>query len=338
MQWNFSDEPGRPSASPPGGKPPAPPPPEASDSTSRDGGSRMTMQAEAAMISPPFTPERMRRQIIFDSAMHWLGVLVMVAGLIVLLSLAEGGGTLLTVLPVILVLAGWMMINLISARVSRELPRLSALIGDDPTLAEIQLAEHLRRRPLLRWVRLMLYHHLAMLRHRQRRFAESAAICRAVLDYRLGPARDARPHLLLMMAESTLECRDLGSAYGALNDLHRVRLNLVEAIQRLALQTRYELMAGYDEAVLQSRQQKVNLAELMPAPQCAAMHAMLAIAADRRRDEGLASWLWRRVELLATPEQFERFRVGDFGVGIVDAVKPMAQQHGPTGHDHRASA
>ncbi|MEX0655638.1 MAG: hypothetical protein WD534_13940 [Phycisphaeraceae bacterium] len=330
----LAQPPGREPADPPGANPPPPPPAEPQppdddqDMNNARAETAPPINLPSRMIVPPFDPGRMRRQIAIDSLLHWLAVLVVMAGLFVLLTVMDDGGSMLNVIPVVLVLLAWMMVNLISARVSRELPRLSATIADDPPTAERRLAEHLRRRPLLRWVRLMLYHRLAMLRHRQRRFAESAAICQAVLGYSMGPAREARAHLLLLLSEASLEEHDLGSAYGALSELHRMRLSLIEALQRLALQTRYELQAGYDDAVLHRREQKVQLAELMPAPQCSAVHAMLATAADRTHAASLAGWLWARVELLAAPEQLARLRSGEFGVELVDAMPPATPTDG----------
>lgn len=279
------------------------------------------VEASAASPVPAFAPGRLRRQLLFDMTLHWAAVVVVLGGLALLLGSAEQSSGL-HLLPVLLVFGGWMLMNLISARVTRELPQLTAMVAIDPELAERRLAEHLRRRPLVRWARLMLYHRLAMLRHRQRRFGEAAAICRAVLRHRLGPARDARAHLLLLFTESSLECRDIASAFGALSELNRTRLSLVESLQRLALQTRYELMGGHVEQAIDHSDRKVQLAEVMPAHQCGAMHAMLATAADRAQRAELAQGLWARAELLCPPELIERFRDGEFGVAVVEPDIP----------------
>lgn len=262
---------------------------------------------------PPFAPRTLESQLRWDAALRGLavaGVVVVLAAVMVL----EPGGSAVALAGMVLVVAGWLAVNVVSAKVSRELPRVAAMIEADPVAAEARLAEHMRRRPLMRWVRLMLYHRLAGLRHRQRRFAESAAICAAVLRHRLGPARQARAHLLLMLTEAALECGDLHAAYGALSELFRTRLTLLEALQRLALQTRYEVMAGHPAAAVQQAQRKAHLAELMPTPQCGALHAMLATAAVQAKQHDLATWLWGRAQLLCTPEQLEELGVAEMRV------------------------
>lgn len=277
---------------------------------------------------PPFTGARLERELNRDVALRW--GMVAVAVVVFLVVTAAGAGTMATTVVALgLIVAAWLLLNVNSARISRDLPELTPMIESQPAYAEDRLARHLRAKPLMTWVRLMLYHRLAGLRHRQRRFEESLAIAAAVLQRqrRLGPAREARAHLLLMLAEAAMERRDLISAYHALLQLHYTRLSLVEALQRLALQTRYEVMCGYHQRALHRRDQKVQLAELMPAAQCGAVHAILATAATHTRQEGLAHWLWRRAELLCTAEQLSELKTGGFSIGIVDSARPHETTH-----------
>ena len=272
--------------------------------------------AERYKTVRPFRGARLERELLADAVLRWALVLVAALGFVVVLSFGVGVTTA-AVVALGLVVAVWLLLNLTSARISRDLPRLGAMIEAEPALAEDHLARHLRARPLLAWVRLMLYHRLAGLRHRQQRYEESLAICAAVLPHHLGPARDARGHLLLMLVEAALERRDLISAYHGLLELHGTRLSLVEALQRLALQTRYEVLCGHHDHALWRAAEKVQLAELMPAAQCGAVHAILATAATHTRQEQLAHWLWQRTELLCTPEQVRQLRAGGSGIGIV---------------------
>ena len=53
--------------------------------------------------------------------------------------------------------------------------------------AEEHIAEALKSFSLFRNVKLRSLHHLAMLRHAQRRFGETAMLCQALLSERLGP-------------------------------------------------------------------------------------------------------------------------------------------------------
>jgi hypothetical protein len=288
-----------------------------------DAGSAATPQDHPAHAQPalgPFSAARLRWQMISDRLLR-AAVTVGVLGVLLIVTAPAGGGTglswLSVVLAVALVLGAWMMLNGISARTSVQLPRLTAMIESDPAEAEAELAWHLKRKPLMGWVRLLLYHRLALLRHAQERYDEAAAICHTVLTYRLGPAEPTRRHLLLLLAEAHLERSDVHGAYPPLAMLYHQSLSLMESMQRLALQTRYELLAGYADRALWQHVRKRHLAELMPAAHCAAMHAMLATAARQAQQHRLSDWLWRRVRLLASPKQAAQFEAGRFTVKLV---------------------
>ena len=78
-----------------------------------------------------------------------------------------------------------MMIN---SKVVQQLPAIAMMIGQDLDQAERHIAIAMRKKPLQNWVRLSLYHQLAVIRHQQRRFDEVAVICHTVLGYDLGPS------------------------------------------------------------------------------------------------------------------------------------------------------
>lgn len=266
----------------------------------------------------PFSQGRLDWQLQRDGMM----LVAALGALVLLIAWAAGGGLVHPAAPVVaglLVVGCWVGITLITARVLRQLPGLTVKIHGDPEAAAAELAELMERRPLHRWVRLALYHRMAALRHRQGRYAEAAAICRSVLGHGLGPGEAGRGHLLLMLAESSLACGDLFGAWAALSGMQQVRLSLSEALQRLVIQTRYELMIGADAQVLWALEQKVQLAELMPAEQGAVVHLMMAQGASRmgRGWEQTASWLWRRASLLATGRQLELMTAGRQVVGPV---------------------
>ena len=251
---------------------------------------------------PAAQPGSLRRQIMLDNAIRAVALLALVAAL-ALGSAWDGVSSNLMTIITVLVAAGWLAMSTISAKAWRQIPHITQLLDQDPAAAQEEIAAALRRFPLQRSVRLLLFHRLAVLCYRQRRFAETAAICQAVLTHRLGSARAVRGHLLLMLAEARLETGDMHGAYAALLELHRGRLSLAESLQRLALQTRYEVACGYHMSALENLPRKVQLIELMPGPQCGLMHDLLAIAATHARQDTLAAWLRSRAELLCTPEQ-----------------------------------
>jgi hypothetical protein len=279
-----------------------------------DGRDAANKVAEAPALV--FSPERFDREFLVDAVLRH-GVVVVAVLAFMGLVVFDQAGTTAGLAVVMLLVIGWIAVSTISAGVWRALPGVTVLIGRDPGAAEAVLAGLMKRRPVMRWVRLMLYHRLAAIRHRQHRFAESAAICRAVLSRPLGPARRQRGSLLLMLAEASLQSRDPHGAYTALAELHGVPLGLAERLQRLTIQTRYEVLMGHDRAAMNGIRDKLLMAELMPAEHCGAMHAMLTASAKRTGKDELADWLWRRSELLCGREQLDRLVRGAFAIGVV---------------------
>ncbi len=265
-------------------------------------------QGEGEPITcPVFVPSTLQRQVVIDNLIWWpfrIAFMFMIMAIVILGMLQSEQSQWLPLFFVFCAL-GWIVVSIKSAKIAQQLPQLTELLDADPEQAETALARALGAKPLQRGVRLLLYHRLAMLRRRQQRFGETAAICQAVLAYPLGSAAGVRGHLLLMACESMLQCNDLWGAWSSLATLHKCKLNLIETMQLLALQTRYEVSAGYHAAALERLDQKIATAELMPAPQCGAMHAMLAAAARHCKREQTADWLGRRAELLCPPDQMQ---------------------------------
>jgi len=281
--------------------------------------------APQRVVVEPFEPRRFAWQIQRDLLMR-IGVGVAAIGVLVALAVFDAGGSAISLAATVMVVVGWVSVSVISARVMRELPEVTALVDADPEQAEAGLSRLLARKPLMRWVRLALYHRLAAVRHHQGRFAECGAICRSVLSHRLGPAEASRSHLLLLLAEASLAAGDMLGAHAALSSLHATRMSLTEALQKLALQTRYEAAIGADDATMWALEHKVALVELMPAPQCGAVHVLLAQSADRLGLADTAQWLWARARLLCGPEVFEALRQGQPGIGVVGGVPEYADE------------
>ena len=69
---------------------------------------------------------------------------------------------------------------------------------------------------LFRTVKLLSLHHLAVLRHAQRRWRDSAMLSQALLRQRLGSLQGVSRSSRLMLADSLLELGDLRGAHEAL--------------------------------------------------------------------------------------------------------------------------
>jgi hypothetical protein len=108
-----------------------------------------------------------------------------------------------------------------------------------------------------------------------------------------------------MLTESQLARGDAYGAYMSLTALSHQNLSLTHSLQKLALQTRYLLMVGYDEAALADLPGKVKMAELMPPLQCGALHVLFYVAAARSGQTPQADWLNERSRLLLSEKQYD---------------------------------
>ncbi|WP_145079671.1 hypothetical protein [Poriferisphaera corsica] len=273
-----------------------------------------------------FSEEELAKQLKVDGLLRW-GSLAILGGVFVWFLLfgpsgqGENGGSGFegSGLLMVLLIVGWFMLNSVNARTGRELGQISGLVDRDPGRVMVWAGMALKRKPLLKWVRLMIYHRLAMVRHRQGHYVESAAICRGVLKHGLGPAEGSRGHLLLIWAEASIELRDMTGAYEALRQLHGMRLSLLEGLQRLCLQIRYEVIVGNDAAAVGNLDNKLEMLELLPAAQCGVVHRLLAVAAERIGEAEMAEYLNKRARLLCTEKQLE-------GLGMSVVNRPLSRE------------
>lgn len=229
--------------------------------------------------------------------------------------LAAGAFAAFIVLPVVapkadrtvaLVVIGgvWLALSYTSAKGSRLSALSPALIASGQfEEAEEQIDQALRSFSLYRSAKLQSLHHLALLRHAQRRWQESALLCRELLGQRLGALQGLSKPSRLLLADSMLELGDLRGAYEALAGLYSQRLSLSETLKLLTVQVDYEARVGAWGAMVNGVMSRVQLAELMSAGTAARTQALLALGARHGGRADLSDWLRRRAELLADPSQ-----------------------------------
>ncbi len=92
---------------------------------------------------------------------------------------------------------------------------------------------------------------------------------------------------------------------------------VIDLLQLLPLQTRYEMACGHTAVALRQVRKKLSLIELLPAAECGALHVLLSIAARRQKRPELASWLMRRAELLCTPQQYAALTAANSDGGVL---------------------
>jgi hypothetical protein len=214
-------------------------------------------------------------------------------------------------LVILLVAAIWVVAGMKGAQGTRaavEWPTLIATGRYDE--AEKQIEQALGSFATFSSVKLLGLHHLALLRHAQRRFGDSAQLCRAVLGQRLTRFASMRKQSRLVLADSLLELGDLAGAADAINALFDQRLTLPEALNLLRIQLDYLARTGHWDQVLSNVQKKVQMAELMPATAGTRTEAILALAARKTGRRDWEEFLRRRVELTADVNELLAWRPG----------------------------
>jgi hypothetical protein len=208
-----------------------------------------------------------------------------------------------------LVGAVWLVLSFRSVRGSRVAADSSSLIAaGDYDRAEENIAEAMNSFSIFRTVKLMSLHHLALLRHAQNRWRESALLCQALLAQRPGAIRGLDRSSRLILAEALLELGDLKGVYDNLSCLYDRRLSLREALNLLAIQMDYLAQVGAWDQVMLNLPAQVELAELLPAAASARTQAIFALAAKKTGRDDWFHWLRRRVELLADVQQLTHER------------------------------
>ena len=253
------------------------------------------------MISAQHAITRFKRDLTLSTL---LKVLLLVAAAGALFIGPALGGAFDGSLALVLVGVTWLVLSYRSVRGSR-------MAADSPSLiaagqfeaAEHRIGEALRAFSLFRTVKLLSLHHLAVLRHAQRRWPETALLCRALLRQRLGPASGLGKSTRLILADSLLAMNDLRGAHECIARLYEHRLALGEALSLLGVQLDYLARIGAWQQMLHALPTRVQMAELMPTTSAAQAQALLALAARKTGRMEWESCLKRRAELLVDPDQ-----------------------------------
>ena len=242
---------------------------------------------------------RFRRDLTIGAMVR--GVLVTGALVCILFTPSTGSGfngaLTLTVIGAIWLTLAYRSMK--DSRLTAESPYLIATGRFDE--AETRIDAALKSFSIFKPTKLVSLHHLAMLRHAQKRWQESALLCGALLTQRTKSLGGLSKPTMLLLVDNLLHVGDLNAAYAALGRLHRLRLNLAETMALEQLQLEYLARVQAFEPMLSQVKTKVQMAELMPAGQAARTQAYLALAAKKSGRNELSQWLKGRAELLVDP-------------------------------------
>lgn len=253
------------------------------------------------MISSDNAITQFRRGLTLGSAAKGLLLAAAIAALVLRPVLpAEVDGTV--VLAVVGVV--WIILSYRSIKGSR-------MAADSPSLiasgqfeqAEAKIDEALRSFSLFRTTKFASLHHLAVLRHAQRRWGDTAALCRALLRQRLGAMKSLSKPTHLMLADALLELGDVQSATREIAALGQYRLSLNEATTLLVIQLDCQTRLGAWGEMMSGVEAKVQLAELLPSAGAARAQAFMALAAKKTGRLDWMRWLADRAAILEDKEK-----------------------------------
>lgn len=258
------------------------------------------------MLSVEHAISRCRRDLTVGLL---LKVLLAVAALGCFVAPAALGMGTDTTLALVLVGLIWLILSYKSVRGSRLSAESPMLIASGQfEQAEKKIDEALRSFSIFGRLKLTSLHHLALLRHAQRRWQETTELCRAILKQRLALRGGVSRPTRLILADSLLELGDLDGAGEQIDLVRRQRLNLSEMATFLLIQLDYQHRIRAWGAMMQEPGRKVELAETMPSGAAARVQALMALAAQKLERTSWRDWLRGRAELLAEVEELVRWR------------------------------
>jgi tetratricopeptide (TPR) repeat protein len=268
------------------------------------------------MIRVESTVARFRRDMAVSSLLR--GVLLIAAIFSVLMESTPLRRGPITGSLALAVIGGlWLLLSFRSVKGSRIASVSPALIASGNfEQAEQYIDQALRSFSLFRGVKLRSLHHLAILRHAQRRWGETAILCRTLLGQRLGVMSGLSRSTRLILADSLLQVGDVRGAYEAIIRLYQERLSLAEALEMTLVQLDYLARIGAWNEMMTGLGRKIELADLMSGQRSAEAQALLALAAHKLGRTEWEEWLRKRVELLAD-------------VNELAAAKPMLREVWP---------
>jgi hypothetical protein len=240
---------------------------------------------------------RFRRDVTLSTVLK--GALAFGLACVLMLHFVPLGKSIDPTLLLMVLGAVWLTLWYRTMKGSRMAAESSSLIASGRLdQAEEQIEQSLRAFSMSRSVKSMSLLNLALVRLAQKRWPETALLCREVLATRKATPEHLSKSGRLMLADSLLEMGDLRGAHDALSGLYQHRLTLSEALNLLRVQTDYLSRIGAWAQLIEGAATKVALAEIMPTPNAARVQALLALAAKKTGKTQWADWLRRRVELL----------------------------------------
>lgn len=242
--------------------------------------------------------EQAIRQVKWNMTLMWALHVVLacaVGGALIVGTILQLPSILLAAIPCIL----WVLLAVNGYRETHNAMRWPMLIASgELATAEKEIERAIHGFSVLRSVKLMSLHHLAVLRMAQRKWADAARLSKAMQGYRLGRDTSLTRASLLVLAATATRAGEVEDAYGALRRLRMVPLTLDEQLSLLHAESAYLVRVEAWDALCHRIDVKAKMAELMPSETAAQTQALLALGALRTGQGAWAEYLKKRCELL----------------------------------------
>lgn len=213
-------------------------------------------------------------------------------------AMPESASTWALGVMIAVVVAMWFNMLINAARLTRDLHAGSALLATGQLdEAEYWLKRALTRFSLTAHTKLMAGVELATVLLRRERYVDAVSVCREVLRHRVSRLRNVWINARILLADSLLQINEINAAYEAIRPVYEAQLTLADRMRLLPVQLRYELAADHSAASVNALAEKVQIAELLDAPQAALVHALLAEACRRESMPAQQAFLANRAKL-----------------------------------------
>lgn len=240
---------------------------------------------------------RVRRDVVLVWVMHSVLAVAVIAALV--------GGAAIGVPPILLAAIPcilWIALAVNGVRETRNALQWPSLIASGKLdEAEREIERSIRGFTVLRSVKLLSLHQLAVVKMSQRHWSDALALSKAIVRHKLPKDQALERASMLVLAGAAVQSGALQDAYAAIGRLRAMPLTLDERLSLLVAECTYCGRLGAWGSLMTALPDKARMAELMPADLAAQVQGWLALAARKSNRNDWSEYLVDRCRLLVDP-------------------------------------
>ncbi len=240
---------------------------------------------------------RVQRDVVIVWVMHILLAMAVIAALV--------GGSAIGIPPILLAAIPcilWVLLAVNGVRETRTALQWPTLIASGQLdEAERQIERSIRGFTVLRSVKLLSLHQLAVVKMAKRQWSDALKLSKAIAGHRLPKDQTLERASTLVLAGAAVQSGAMQDAYIAINRLRVMPLTLEEKLSLLLIECTYCGRLGAWAQLMEGLRDKLRLAELTPTELAAQIQGWLALAARKCGRKDWADYLIERCQLLMDP-------------------------------------